>query len=99
MNRKQRSNNAQQPQPWQTTIGNDEAAEKRYRRKEQGEDYNQPRQEHANNGMILSLERNRGSYYTIILFVRGLIGLLTGGYMLTEGFGIRFEGLLALIFV
>ena len=37
--------------------------------------------------------------FTIILFIWGLIGLLTGGYMLTEGFEIRFEGLLALIFV
>ena len=36
--------------------------------------------------------------FTIISFVWGLIGLLTGGYMLTEGFGIYFEGLLALIF-
>ena len=53
MNRKQRSNNAQQPQPWRTTIGNDEAAEKRYKKEEQGEDYNQPRQEHANDGIAV----------------------------------------------
>jgi hypothetical protein len=37
--------------------------------------------------------------FTIISFVWGLIGLLTGGLCVTEGFGIRFEGLLALIFV
>ena len=36
---------------------------------------------------------------TIISFVWWLIGLLTGGYILTEGLRIYFEGLLALIFV
>ena len=58
--------------------------------------------------MALLSERTRGviiqiaytTYlFTIVSFVRGLIGLCTGGYMLTERFGIRFEGLLALIFV
>ena len=30
-----------------------EATEKQYRREEQGEDYNQPRQEHANDGIAV----------------------------------------------
>ena len=38
----------QQLQPGRTTIGNIVAAERRHRRDEQGEDYSQLRQEHAN---------------------------------------------------
>jgi hypothetical protein len=63
-------------------------------KKDQGKAYNQPRQEHANNGMILSLGLGgvtiQNTYIITISFMRGLIGLLT-----YQEFRIHFEGLLA----
>jgi hypothetical protein len=56
--------------------------------------------------MALLSERTGGRYYTKDLsyiyfpYTGGHIGLLTGGsFAFTEGFGIRFGGLLAFIFV
>ena len=50
-------------------------------------------------GELLYKLPTRLTYLQLFHLYWGLIRLLTGGYMLTEGFGIRFEGLLAAIFV